>query len=97
MRIDRCQGHVLYLLYIEIVIVLVQHVIIVILSVLSIFLVVSGPWEGRVPGRGEQPGNSNAEVDGCHIVGADVLSADKPGFPRGMHDSFHEGRNLVVP
>ena len=37
---------------IEIVIVLVQHVILVILSVLSTFLVVSGSWEGRVPGRG---------------------------------------------
>ena len=31
--------------------------------------------------KGEQPGNSNAEVDGCHIAGADVMSADKPSFP----------------
>ena len=38
----------LYLLYqyIEIVIVLVHHVIIIILSMLSTFLAVSGPWEG---------------------------------------------------
>ena len=46
--------NVLYWLYqyIEIVGVLVHHVIIVILNVLSTFLVVSGPWEGRVPGKG---------------------------------------------
>ena len=99
---DTCQDRVLYLLYhyIEIVTVLVQHVIIVIIviSVLSTFLVASGPWEGRVPGKGgslgragpwegrvpekgDQPGNSNAEVDYCHVAGADVLSADKPDFP----------------
>ena len=46
--------NVLYLLYqyIEIVGVLVHHVIIVILNVLSTYLVVSGPWEGRFPGKG---------------------------------------------
>ena len=82
---DTCQDRVLYLLYhyIEIVTVLVQNVIIVIivLSVLSTFLVASGPWEGRVPEKGDQPGNSNAEVDYCHVAGADVLSAGKPDFP----------------
>ena len=52
--IGRCQDRVLYLLYqcIEFVIVSIHHVIIVILTVLSTFLVVSGPWEGRVPGKG---------------------------------------------
>ena len=58
---------------------LVHQVIIVMLSVLSTFLVVSGPWEGRVPRKGDQPGNSNAEVDDCHDAAADVLSGDKPG------------------
>ena len=60
---------------------LVHQVIIVILSVLSTFLVVSGPWERRVPGKREQPANANAEVDGCHITGADVVSVYEPGFP----------------
>ena len=43
---------------IEIVILVVQHVIIIILSVLSTFLVVSGPWERRVPGKGGSLGRA---------------------------------------
>ena len=78
--IDRCQDRALYLLdqYIEIVTVLVQHVIIVIFSVLSTSLV------GSLRRACSQAIPMLRSMGVIIIADAYVLSADKPVFPLGI-------------
>ena len=94
-----------YLLYqyIETVIVLVHQVIIAILSVLSTFLVVSGPWEGRVPGKGESLGRVSSQaipmlramgviLRWVSYCGHRCVVGRQAGFPvRDKKKSFQEG------